>query len=53
VEDLIGGYEDVLEGGGLFGGVVDMVPGARGFIEGKLNDARQFKEKVCDPVLKA
>jgi len=51
VDQLIEGYEDVLEGGGLFGGAVDTVPGLRQRLLSGLKDAREFKRQVCEPVL--
>lgn len=50
VDDLIDAYEGLLNGnGGLFDGIVDIIPGMRQDIEGKLHDAQEFKEQVCDP----
>lgn len=48
----IAAYEDLLNGnGGLFDGVVDIIPGMRQDIEGKLHEAQELKRRVCDPVL--
>lgn len=52
VDQLISGYQDLLDGGGLLSGTLDIVPGARTHIESKLRDAKEFKTRVCDPVLK-
>lgn len=51
VEHLIGAYEQLVDGGGALGSAVDSVPGLDAKLRGELNDAKQFKEQVCDPVL--